>query len=169
MTTLGRPADYSVEIATEICNLIAAGRSLVSICRDEDGMPNRCTVGRWLEKNEDFRIMYARAREDQADTLADEIVAIADEPPPQTEHGTDSGAVAHQRLRVDARKWVAAKLKPKKYGENATLQADVTHQHYVALIPAQTTNDPMEWAKQVHAERIRNGELPADDPPPTDG
>lgn len=71
--------------------------------------------------------MYARAREEQADTLADEIIAIADESPALAmERGrddedailkVDGAAVQHQRLRVEARKWVAAKLKPKKYGE----------------------------------------------------
>lgn len=75
--------------------------------------------------------MYARAREDQADTLADEIQAIADEPmigERVTTKGTGETAtrevvagdmIEHRRLRVDARKWIASKLKPRKYGEFA--------------------------------------------------
>ena len=58
---------------------------------------------------ESVRQQYARAKEKAADKLADEIVEIADNATPQDAH------VA--RLRVDARKWVAAKLLPKKYGD----------------------------------------------------
>lgn len=81
----------------------------------------------WLGKDPVFVEQYARAREEQADTYADEIVAIADEPPDLVEKrnedgetvevALDSAAIARQRLRIDARKWVASKLKPKKYGD----------------------------------------------------
>lgn len=36
----------------------------------------------------------------------------------------DSTAVARNRLRMDARKWVASKLKPKKYGDKLALAGD---------------------------------------------
>ena len=73
--------------------------------------------------------MYARAREDQADTLADEIQAIADEMPMEItdEKGVsrfDSAYINWMRLRVDSRKWVAAKLKPRKYGDRVELAGD---------------------------------------------
>jgi hypothetical protein len=83
------------------------------------------TVYLWLMRHEAFSEAYARAREEQADTFADEISAIADEPPPNDEKGrTDSGWVAWQRNRIDARKWVAAKLKPKRYGEKVDVTSD---------------------------------------------
>ena len=81
-------------------------------------MPNRATVFRWLGKHQEFSDQYARAREEQAEALADEIVSIADQMPPITDNGsTDSGHVSWQKNRVEARKWVASKLKPKKYGD----------------------------------------------------
>jgi hypothetical protein len=112
---MGRPSDYTSELAADICARLANGEPLTSICVGED-MPGLSTVYRWLAADAVFRDMYARAREDQADTLADEIVKIAD-----TE---DDPAKA--RVRVDARKWVAAKLKPKKYGDKVdhTLGSD---------------------------------------------
>jgi hypothetical protein len=125
---MARPSDYNEEIGAAICARLAAGEPLVKICRDEE-MPGVSSVYRWLIAQEKFREMYTRAREDQADTLADEIIDIADADPASvfsTEgHGenevdvqrVDSAAVAHQRLRVDARKWIAAKLKPRKYGD----------------------------------------------------
>ena len=129
----GRPSDYSLEIAADICVKLSDGESLKSICED-DTYPNRATVFRWLAAHSEFRDMYARAREEQADSLADEIVAIADEecttvrssrhPTVKDDDGDgelevvfDSTAVARNRLRIDARKWVASKLKPRKYGE----------------------------------------------------
>jgi hypothetical protein len=118
----GRPTLYSLEIALEICDRIADGESLVKICSDAK-MPKKTAVYEWLLRHKEFADIYARAREDQADTLADEIHAIADELPQQVvdEKGNatryDSAYVQWQKNRVDARKWVAAKLKPKKYSD----------------------------------------------------
>lgn len=126
---MARPSDYTEELALLICAELASGRSLVSICKDED-MPGLTTVYRWRLERPAFREMYARAREDQADTLADEIVGIADESindiiiDPETGYErTNHEVVARSRLRVDARKWVAAKLKPRSYGD----KLDLTH------------------------------------------
>jgi hypothetical protein len=71
--------------------------------------------------------MYARAREDQADTNADEILQIADEMPPEytDEKGRtylDQTFIQWQKNRIDARKWTAAKLKPRKYGDRMAVE-----------------------------------------------
>jgi len=117
----GRPTKYSLQIALEICERIADGESLKSICSDER-MPKKTAVYEWLLRYKEFSEIYARAREDQADTLADEIHAISDEKPERIvdDKGKtryDSAFVQWQKNRVDARKWVAAKLKPKKYSD----------------------------------------------------
>ncbi len=123
--SVGRPSNYSLDIAIEICARLATGESLNSICRDES-MPGLSTVYRWIAAQDEFRELYARAREDQADTLADEIVDISDDAHNDwmERNGKDDVGwqlngehIQRSRLRVDARKWVAAKLKPKKYGE----------------------------------------------------
>lgn len=106
----GRPSDYSDEEADRICAWIAEGRSLRSYCRLEHRSMD--TVYRWLRERRDFRERYARAHDDRADSLADEITDIADE--------AASGSMEEiqaARLRVDARKWVASKLKPTKWGD----------------------------------------------------
>lgn len=106
---MSRPTIYTADLDASICGQIAEGKPLTVICR-ADEMPSTTTVYRWIAENQEFRDRYARAREDQADTLADEILHIADESlDPQL-----------GRLRVDARKWVAAKLKPKKYGDKVS-------------------------------------------------
>jgi hypothetical protein len=124
---MGRPSGYTPEVADAICERLAGGESLRTICADE-GMPSAVSVGRWLadESREEFRRQYARAREAQADYLADEILQIADDGRNDTYPTENGAAVNHDaiqrsRLRVDARKWYAAKLAPKKYGEKMAI------------------------------------------------
>ncbi len=93
-------------------------------------MPGLSTVSQWRMAHPEFAAEYARAREDQADTYADEIVAISDDSSRDYMTVADGGElmrvvdndhIQRSRLRVDARKWVASKLKPRKYGDNAAL------------------------------------------------
>lgn len=122
----GRPTDYTKDMADKICEKIANGRSLRSICA-EAGMPPMKTIYRWLEANEEFRHQYARARDKQADYFAEEIIEIADSAE------AESAAVSKAKLQIDARKWAASKIAPKKYGDkveqqitgNLAIQADV--------------------------------------------
>lgn len=111
---LGRPTDYTKDMADKICEKIANGRSLRSICA-EDGVPPMKTIYRWLEANEEFRHQYARAREKQADYFAEEIIEIADSAE------AESAAVSKAKLQIDARKWAASKIAPKKYGDKTEL------------------------------------------------
>lgn len=112
---------YTPELAAEICKSIALGASLRTIC-DSDSMPDQTTVYRWLRERDDFRQQYVRAREDQAETMLDQIITIADDTSNDTEI-TDQGErpnsewITRSRLRVDARKWAMSKLAPKKYGD----------------------------------------------------
>jgi hypothetical protein len=108
---VGRPSSYTDAVATTICREIALGRSLQQIQRDP-GMPSMTSVLRWLDARPEFRTQYARAREQQADYYAAEIVEIAD-----TEEDPNKA-----RVRIDARKWVACKLKPKKYGDSKSIE-----------------------------------------------
>lgn len=125
----GRPSGYTQEIADLICEALAEGHSLREICKS-DNMPNKGTVFRWLAQNKLFSDQYARAREEQADCLFDDILSIADDGRNDTyedDEGrirTDHDVIARSRLRVDARKWMAGKLRPKVYGEKVALVGD---------------------------------------------
>lgn len=107
---LGRPTDYTKDMADKICEKISGGLSLRAICA-EAGMPARGTVYRWLIENADFQDQYTRARDKQADYFAEEIIEIADNAE------AESAAVAKAKLQIDARKWAASKIAPKKYGD----------------------------------------------------
>lgn len=118
----GRPSGYTEELSDIICERLCDGESLKSIC-SEEGMPSRSMVFRWIAKHDDFRDRYAQAKQEQAEALADDIISIADETfndqvmDANGNERTNNEAIQRSRLRVDARKWVAAKLKPKKYGD----------------------------------------------------
>ena len=120
---------FTEDTGDAICERLIEGESLRSICRDEN-MPNAATVCRWLAANQAFREQYALARESQGDTYADEIVDIADDKSNDTikdEQGQErpnTEWITRSRLRVDARKWVASKLKPKVYGDKTLLGSD---------------------------------------------
>ena len=131
----GRPSDYSKEIAAKICDIIAfSNKSLQSICEPDD-MPCDRTVFRWLASNAQFSQEYAKAKEAQADFLAEEMLEIADDGSHDYkiklgEKGEYQGVtfdaehVARSRLRVDTRKFLAMKLKPKKYGDALKVTGD---------------------------------------------
>jgi hypothetical protein len=129
---VGAPTTFTQHIANVICMRIAEGESLREIVKTE-GMPDRTTVYDWLLRHEEFANQYTRAREEQADTLADEIIAIADEQPEiiavvdkktgaLIEHKLDGAFLQWQKNRIEARKWTAMKLKPKKYGDRVALE-----------------------------------------------
>jgi hypothetical protein len=109
-------------IALEVCQRVANGEYLSAVCKSSPRFPTAQCF--WCWRNDDPIIFaaYADAQEARAERLADEIVEVADEKPNHfvDEKGReriDPGSVAHQKLRVDTRRWVAAKLLPKRYGE----------------------------------------------------
>ena len=121
---------FTQKIFDEICLRIAEGESLRKICKDEK-MPNITTVWHWLNNNEALDKQYARAREEQAETLVDEMIDIADYKKYDTyldEDGREKinqEVITRSRLRVDARKRVASKVKPKKFGDYTKVQAEI--------------------------------------------
>lgn len=131
---MARPSTYSQQLADAICDLLVDGKSLRTICSTAK-MPSRSTVIRWLAENEAFRNQYARARELQADTLAEEILDIADKAVLGERLKKDGKGkvlerqtgdmVERSKLMIDARKWYAGKLQPKKYGERVALDHGV--------------------------------------------
>ncbi len=101
------PEGYGQDTADLICEMLADGKSLRAMCRDE-GMPSTSTVCKWLARNSEFAEQYTRARELQADALFDDCLAIAD-----NEHDKAARDAQERRLQIDTRKWMAGKLKGK--------------------------------------------------------
>ncbi len=121
----GRPSEYTPEIADQICGLTASTSKSIKTIAGEVGV-DVTTIYRWLRLHEEFYKEYTRAKTDQADLLAEEILEIADDGSNDfmtITKGDESYEVenkevtARSRLRVESRKWLASKLKPKKYSE----------------------------------------------------
>lgn len=127
MAEIGRPSTYTVEIADEICERIAVGESVRQICL-LDHMPDDATFYRWLLKYDELRDKYARAKEAQADRFNEELIEIADDSrndwierennrTGQIYIALNEEALGRAKLRVETRKWLMGKHKPKKYGD----------------------------------------------------
>jgi hypothetical protein len=121
----GRPSKYSERLAATICGRISCGESLKAVCRDP-AMPMASTVFLWLSKDEAFRDQYSLAMQSRSDAQAEEILEIADTPMigekvvDSDENGvttTREDMLGHRRLQIDTRKWLMARMLPKKYGD----------------------------------------------------
>ena len=121
----GRPTDYTEDKADAICEKIASTSfSFKTICESLE-IPTGTALA-WLNKQPTFQEKYARAKEMQADLLAEEIMDIADDGSNDlmtivkgdlSYEVENKEVVNRSRLRIDARKWIASKLKPKRYGD----------------------------------------------------
>lgn len=106
----GRPTDYTIEIATKICELVAIGGNLDKICVAES-MPSHQTVYAWFDKFPEFLEMYNVARGKRADTRSDRIDGWV-------------GKLAAGELKpevasviISAEKWQAGRENPRRYGD----------------------------------------------------
>lgn len=163
--TVGRPTDYSQDIADMICERLADGESLRSICQADD-FPNRSSIFKWLSLYPEFSDQYARAREAQADAIFDDILEIADDGrndwmEKKDREGENIGwrengeALRRSALRVDARKWMAGKLRPKKYSDKLDLNVSGSIQ---ALPEEQLNARITELLGKVGAGKLTGGE-----------
>lgn len=130
---------YTLEMAKRICKATATcAEGMEKICKDNPDFPKPTTIQEWRYDYPDFAGMYLEAKRKQSELLAEEIIGIADDSTHDeiiTSEGQlrfNSEYAARSKLRMDARKWVAARLAPRIYGdkpetpENApATQADV--------------------------------------------
>ena len=120
----------TLALVDDLLNHIAGGKSLRSWC-EVPSHPKHTTIFRALRESDELRSRYARAREDQADTLVDQCLAIADDGLNDTyldDNGntkTATDVIQRSKLRCEERHWLAGKLRPKVYGEKLQIE-DVT-------------------------------------------
>lgn len=127
---VGRPTDYTPELAVLICDRISSTNlGLDRLCAMHDDMPNPTTIYLWQYKHPEFSQMYMQAKANQAHVLADECMKIADDDSGDTKIDPETGIevcntefIARSRLRIDTRKWMAARLAPRHYGKAAEEQ-----------------------------------------------
>lgn len=143
---------YTPRLANLVCKRIMQGMSLKDACNDPR-MPSWQTVTGWLANPNlpEFREQYYFARRVQAELLVDEIIGIADDAsddwkPVYNKDGElidwkpDNEAIQRSRVRIDTRKWFAAKMVPRMYGDKVEHSLDVTGD-LANLLKAASNND----------------------------
>lgn len=115
-----------------IIDKISLGESLRAILR-EKGAPSSKTFYRWLNEDEAKVKQYARATEERADAIFEEILEIADEPNADVfvdkvtgKIKIDGDVIQRSKLKVEARKWMLSKMNPKKYGTHKFVEQENT-------------------------------------------
>lgn len=142
------------EFADEILRRMAKGESLMQICRDEH-IPDRSTVYDYRNANEEFADDYARACDDRADHMFDEINEIANTPiegetqkiipgkdgKPEVVEISRGDMIQHRKLQIDTKKWILARMSPKKFGEKTINEHSGPDGE---AIPIRISNDDMK-------------------------
>lgn len=107
--------------------LISSGLSLpAALAQLPEPRPSTWWCKMAVRRDPDLAERYKTAQEERADVLADQIVELANEPLPAGLRGADASAwVQRQRLRFDALRWTASKLRPRMWGERVDIGVDI--------------------------------------------
>lgn len=131
-TKIGRPTDYTPELAEEICNVIASSsKGITRLCSARDHWPCPDTIFTWLRQHKEFSEQYAQAKRHQVDVLVEDILDIADDASLDNvvndngDIGCNTEWINRARLKIDTRKWLASKLVPRVYGNSIKYTAEV--------------------------------------------
>lgn len=118
---------YTLESAEKIIAGVAQGKTIERITDEAHDLPSCSVVYEWIDRFEDFARAIHDAKQRAADKFAMEIIELADADPQRTMQGNiDQGHVSWTKLRIESRKWVAAKLKPKQWGERVETTINAT-------------------------------------------
>jgi hypothetical protein len=154
-----RPLLFTKELVDQICDQLASGVTLREVCRAEV-MPDERTVRRWaLEDREGFAERYAQAREIGYQSMADEMLEIADDGSNDWMLRKDGDKefyvlnrehVQRSRLRLDTRKWLLSKALPKVYGDKLAIASNA--ERPVVLRVMNIPTDDVEELKKLEEE-----------------
>lgn len=122
-----RPRAYSEALWDRLLDAVAHGAAFTTALRNCAGAPSYPSAKRMLAADPALNARYRSALEDRADSIVDEMLGLADTQIPDELEGAERGAwIAHLKIRLDTRRYLASKLFPKQYGER--LEVGVTHQ-----------------------------------------
>lgn len=118
--------EQKTEIVNKVCELVSCGLSLRKALKEFKPALHATTFYDFIDADKEKSKQYARACEERAEAMADEIIEISDfsaNDTITTEKGDmpDNEWINRSKLRVDTRKWLMSKLQPKKYGDKLDL------------------------------------------------
>jgi len=131
----GRKTVYTEQLGNAICNKIVNSTiGLKHICALPEINVDYSTVRGWISnKSHPFSDLYTRAKTLQIDTLAEEMLDIADDGSNDLMtivkndveyEQEDKEVTSRSKLRVETRKWLLSKLAPKVYGDKLLMGND---------------------------------------------
>lgn len=125
---MGRPTEYTEKLADEICDEIENSIfGLDHLCLKNPHWPTVRNIRKWLRKYEYFRQKYVEVKDKQADNCAEETLVVAYDDKKDfkviiDDEGNEktifvAEAVARSNLKVKTLQWTAARLAPRKWGD----------------------------------------------------
>jgi hypothetical protein len=136
---MSRPAKFDRDVVwSTVLQHIADGASLTSALQRLQPSPSYWWAKDQLRRDPDLRGRYQEACEDRADRLAEELLELADTAIPEGLDGPGKSAFVQKlRLQIDARKWIACKLKPRQYGDRVEIVQEQRISILAALVEAE--------------------------------
>lgn len=147
-----RTREYYATVRRQLCGMVADGMTRATACRALGIRSDDVT--HWIKTDEKFAAAWRRARDAQISMLADELIEIADQPMKELVD------VARAKLRIDTRKWLLARWKPREYGDRA--QVDYTQVQGVVLLPSLDPKDSKQ-VNQVGLKQLAAADEKKDD------
>lgn len=141
---------YTEELADRICHALAASEkglrgTLKALSEEHNDIPSMATVYEWARNNAQFSNKFADAKNQQLQTMAEDIVDIAER---------DDLDPNDKRIRIDTRKWLLSKLMHKTYGD----KLDVTSGGEALAAPAHLIDQRVQSIIMQAAARKRAGD-----------
>ena len=121
--------EEKTKIFNDICDLIINGKSLRTALKIIDNSISGSTFFEWIRSDGEKSKQYARATEERAELMFEDMFDIADDSTDdfvKTEGGgkLNSENIQRSKLRVDTRRWALSKMQPKKYGDKIDITTD---------------------------------------------
>ena len=126
---------YTKQDVIDVIDIIKTGKSVRSVLKDKDRM---CLAQfyKMIEQDKELIEYYERARLTRADSFFESIVEVADE----CQQGLIEPNAA--RVAIDAYKWTAGRMAPKRYGDKSQLEVDVKGELEITNITRKIVKDP---------------------------
>jgi hypothetical protein len=105
-------------IVEAICERLAEGKSLASICRDK-GMPTVRTFLRWCNADDNVASAYSEALQARAEWYSERHELIA-------KTAVDRETAAAARVQLAALEWQLSRMAPRRYGERLDVAVDAS-------------------------------------------
>ena len=117
---VGRPTDYTPEMAARVCHLIATlPYGIKRICKQNDDIPSHQTISDWKLKYPEFLGHYLVAKESQAL----EITEMMQDELDNLQANQDDITLFTTKFRYY--QWHTSKLAPKQFGDKKEIKQEM--------------------------------------------